>query len=220
MAQCKMCGKSGWLLSVSNEGLCGTCYAVYINDIRQHPRVIQDCINLVADSKKLDTRLSRCDLLVERARVLLQYEEIGIETIKPSPSELISNYTSARNEIIIETVKANVEKCLGKAEVAATARTAVTQANNALFKITEAREDFGNYPEFDKLEERVKCFSHETQLNEFIEKAKKAEFKGNKKKALDQYQEALYFLKTDEIDDSMQDEHIQEIEAKIKELSE
>ena len=52
-----------------------------------------------------------------------------------------------------------------------------------------------------------------------IEDAKKAEFKNQRKKALDKYYEALYFLKNDEIDDSLQQDHISMIESKIKELS-
>lgn len=55
--------------------------------------------------------------------------------------------------------------------------------------------------------------------NACLEAARKAEFKGQKKKALDQCQDALYFLYNDEIDDSLQAEKIVEIEAKISELS-
>ncbi len=71
----------------------------------------------------------------------------------------------------------------------------------------------------DQLEARVRRFSHQTQLNAYLEAARKAEFKGQKKKALDQYLEALYFLRSDEIDDSLQAEKISELEAKISELS-
>lgn len=68
------------------------------------------------------------------------------------------------------------------------------------------------------MEIKVRKFLHETQLNAFLEEARKAEFKGNKKKALDQYKEALYFLRNDEIDDSLQAGKIKEIEKKISEL--
>lgn len=42
---------------------------------------------------------------------------------------------------------------------------------------------------------------------------------GQKIKALNFYKEAFYFLQTDEIDDSLQKEKIDEIKAKISELS-
>jgi hypothetical protein len=220
MPECKMCGKSGWLLSVSDEGLCGSCYPTYINEVQQRFRIITDCIRLVDESKKTETRLSRCDLLVEHAEELRIYQEKGIPTIKPSPSQLVHDYTRMRDRIILDGVRGAVDKALAKAEVAATAKTSISAANKALLNIQEAREELGDHPVLKQYEARIRGYAQETQLNEYLEKAKKAEFKGDKKKALDQYQEALYFLKTEEIDDSMQDEHIQEIEAKIKELSE
>jgi len=70
-----------------------------------------------------------------------------------------------------------------------------------------------------KEEGQKKTFIHKTQLNEYIEEAKKAEFKDQKSKALDKYQEALYFLQNDEIDDSLQKENIDELKAKISELT-
>ena len=60
--------------------------------------------------------------------------------------------------------------------------------------------------------------NHQTQLNAYLDEAKKAEFKGQRKKALDRYYDALYFLKHDEIEDALQQEHLSAIEAKINEL--
>lgn len=85
-------------------------------------------------------------------------------------------------------------------------------------KIFENKELLLNKSKLDEMEIKVRKFLHETQLNAFLEEARKAEFKGNKKKALDQYKEALYFLRNDEIDDSLQAGKIKEIEKKISEL--
>ena len=52
--------------------------------------------------------------------------------------------------------------------------------------------------------------------NDALDKAKKYEFKGNNKKALDFYYDALYLLRTDNVDDKEQRERIIEIENKIK----
>jgi len=52
-------------------------------------------------------------------------------------------------------------------------------------------------------------------LNKYLEEAGKAEFKGNLKKALDQYQEALYFLKNDDVDDILQSKEIASIESLV-----
>ncbi len=68
-------------------------------------------------------------------------------------------------------------------------------------------------------EAKLRKVIQEIQLSSYLNDAKKAEFKGDKKKALDKYYEALYFLQHDEIDDALQTNEIEDIEAKIKELS-
>jgi len=218
MAQCKMCGQKGLLLSVSANGLCKSCEPIVVMDVQQRGRIMQDCMKLVAESKNMETRLSRCDLLVEHAQFLLEYEHKGIPTISPLPSELLTEYNAMRDQIVLEGVTAEVEKALAKAEIVATSRTSINETNKALFKIREGRQELRDQAKLDQLEARVRRFSHETQLNAYLEAARKAEFKEQKKKALDQYQEALYFLRSDEIDDSLQAEKIGEIEAKISEL--
>ncbi|MBA7567589.1 hypothetical protein ES708_09304 [subsurface metagenome] len=131
----------------------------------------------------------------------------------------MSEYTIKRDQIISESVTAEVEKALARAEIAATPRTSINEANKALLKIREGKKELNDKEKLDQLEDRIRHFSHEKQLNEYLEAARKAEFKGKIKKALDQYQEALYFLRGDDIDDSLQVEKIGEIEAKISELS-
>lgn len=219
MAECKMCGRKGLFLSVSANGLCKSCEPIVVMDVQQRGRIINDSRKLVAESKNMKTRLSRCDLLIEHAQALLEYEHKGIPTVSPSPSQLLSEYTAMRNQIVLEGVTAEVEKALTKAEIAVTPRTSINEANKALLKILEGKQELRDQAKLDQLEARVRRFSHETQLNAYLEAARKAEFTGQKKKALEQYQEALYFLKTDEIDDLSQAEEISKIEAKISELT-
>jgi len=219
MAQCKMCGQKGFFLSVSEDGLCKSCESIVVMDIQQRVRIINDCIKLVNESKNMSTQLSRYDLLREHAQALLEYEHKGIPTVSPSPSQFLSEYTTNRDQIVLEGVTAEVEKALARAEIAATTRTSINEANKALLKIREGKKELNDKAKLDQLEARIRHFSHEKQLNEYLEAAHKAEFKGKKKKALDQYQEALYFLRSDDIDDSLQAEKIGEIEAKISELS-
>jgi len=214
-----MCGRKGILLSLSTNGLCKSCNPIVVMDIQQRGRIINDCLKLVIESKNMKTRLSRCDLLLEHAQALLKYENKGIPTISPPPSHLVIEYAAARDEIVLEAVTAEVENALAKAEIAATPRTSINEANKALLKIREARKEVRGQAKLDEIEARIQRFSHETQLNAYLEAARKAEFKGQKKKALDQYQEALYFLRSDKIDDSLQAEKIREIEAKISKLS-
>jgi hypothetical protein len=216
-SQCRLCEK--WTLLITDNGLCYDCDSIVVMEVKQRARIMTDCEELIATSKKMDTRLSRCDLLLEHAQALLKYEKKGIPSIDPDPSQYLKEYTVKRNQIISEGVTEIVEKALAKAKIATTPSTAITQANKALFEIQEKRQRLSDKPKLDQLESQVRKFIHETQLNAYLEAARKAEFKGQKKKALDQYQEALYFLRDDEIDDSVQAEEIKEIEAKISDLS-
>lgn len=99
MAQCKMCGQKSLFLSVSENGLCKPCDSIVVMDIQQRGRIIQDCMRLINKSKNMKTRLSRCDLLIEHAQALLEYEHKGIPTVNPSPSQLLSEYTAIRTQM-------------------------------------------------------------------------------------------------------------------------
>jgi hypothetical protein len=176
-------------------------------------------MKLVNESKNMNVRISRYDLLIEHVEALLEYEKRGIPTIDPPPSKVLSERPELRDKIVVQGVTEEVEKLLAKAEIASSPKTSINEANKALLKIRESKNQLIDKTKLDELETKVKRLSHETQLNSFLDAARKAEFKGQKKKALDQYQEALYFLKTDDVDDSLQAERIGEIETKISEIS-
>jgi ssDNA-binding Zn-finger/Zn-ribbon topoisomerase 1 len=99
MAQCKMCGQKGFLLKVSANGLCKSCDPIVVMDVQQRGRIINDCMKLIDESKNIKTRLSRCDLLIEHAQALLEYEHKGIPTVNPSPSHLLSEYMPIRTQM-------------------------------------------------------------------------------------------------------------------------
>ena len=177
-------------------------------------------MKLIDESKNMKTRISRCDLLIDILNSLLKYEYKNIMVLNPPSSQLLLKYKNERHQIIIEEITKKVEETLAKAEIAATPRTSINQAQKALLIIRDGRQELGNHQVLNRLELRIKHFTHKTQLNGFLEAARKAEFKGQMKKAIDQYQEALFFLKNDEINDSKQQEIINKLETKISKLSE
>jgi hypothetical protein len=172
---------------VDPNGLCYECAPFIVLNIQNHTRIIDDSVNLINRSKNKATRLSRCDLLIEHAQALVPYHAKGIPTVEPSPAELIRLVQDQKHEIILEDAQQQVEKWLDKARVAATVRTALTNGSKALLAITEARKELGDPSTLADREAEVKRFLHETELAGYLDEAKKAEFKGNRKKALDQY---------------------------------
>ena len=220
MAKCKRCGKGGGLFTRINQyGLCNNCAAVVSIEVNSKLRVIQDSINLVKESKNLDTRLSRADLVIQLASEIVDsFESKGITVMEPSATDLLRRYKDGRDEIIKESLEQEYKKASAKSEVSTTAKTKINPLSKVLLKIQEYKSQLTKRESLDELEQKVNIDIHAIQLHFFLDDAKKAEFKGNIKKALDKYLEALYFIKTDKIDDIKQQDTILNIENKIKEL--
>jgi len=219
MAQCKFCDRSGFLLSVNQYGLCNNCATVISFEINSKLRVIQESIDLVKTSKNLDTRLSRADLVIQLAsKIVDKFESKGIMLMEPSATELLRRYKEGRDEIIKDSIEEEYKKASTKSEVSTTAKTKINPLSKMLLKIQDYKSQLAKKGSLDALEQKINKDIHAIQLHFFLDDAKKAEFKGNKKKALDKYLEALYFIKTDKIDDIKQQDTILNIENKIKEL--
>ncbi len=222
MAKCIWCGASGLFLSVDKNGLCRRCQTIIYSDIQQRLRIIEDSQKLIEKSKNFNTIIGRVDTFLEQVQELKKYEEKGITTLEPPPSELEEKIYVLKEEIIFENIVEEIDKIMSKAKLALTPKTKMSGANKALITINERKGEVQEEDKINKIEEKekeIKKFIHETKLNEYLDEAKKAEFKGKKAKALDKYQEALYFLQNDEIDNLLQKEKIDELKAKISELT-
>jgi hypothetical protein len=219
MAKCKYCGRGGLFLSLNQYGLCSNCAGAISIEMNSRLRVIQESINLVKESRKLDIRLSRCDLVIKIASEIVEkFESKGITVMDPSATELLRRYKAGRDEIIKDSFEKDYQKALAKVEVSTSPKTKTSTLSKILLKIQDYKHQTSKPDVLIPLENNITQEIHQIQLDSFTDEAKKAEFKGNSKKALDKYYEALYFLKTDKIDDSKQKEFIQSIESKIKNL--
>lgn len=218
MPQCKYCNKKGLFLSLSEEGLCRECLAVVTLNVQERVRVIKSSAEVAEKSKNLKTKLSRVSLMREHLEELLKYEQMNISTITPPPSSVLATLEKDRQTMVLEAVEEQVGDALAKAELATTPKSSVTQASKALLAIGEAEQEVEGSAKLAELRKRVTDYIHDRTLSAYLDAAHKAEFKGQLKKALDAYQEALYFLRTDDIDDAKQGGQITELEKKIEEL--
>lgn len=139
--------------------------------------------------------------------------------MEPGPSELLAGLRKHRSRLIDGEVEAIATKAKEKASLAATPRSRERALASAVLKIKELTDKAGAdegiaTPHVQELHREV----HRVKLDGFLEAARKAEFKGNSKKAIDQYQEALYCLRNDGIDDVGQAVEIEDVEAKLQEL--
>lgn len=99
---CKYCGRSGWFLKLSNDGLCDPCTAAHVPVIVRGFEVMKESMELVRDSKNIDTRISRCGVILDNAERLLKYERRGLTPVDPLPSELIETYSALRDHLRAE----------------------------------------------------------------------------------------------------------------------
>lgn len=219
MATCKICNRNGLFLSVNKYNLCTTCNAGMTNEAQSRLRVINDSIKLIDTGKTLETRLSRCDLVIEQAQALIKYEIIGIPLIKPLPSEIAKFYSENKIKLIKDGLLEESRAALEKSKLATTMNSKISALSKVVLKIVDYKKGFPNDKDLEHLEHGLRKAIQEIQLNAFIEDAKKAEFKGDKKKALNKYYEALYFLQHDDIDDALQSDSINTIQTKLRELS-
>jgi len=217
MATCKWCGKSGFFISVNTYGLCGDCNYLVKPEAEERFRLIRNSVKTVMKTKNLNTKLSQLDFIIEEATYLLKYENKGIRMFDTNPSVIIDSAKKDKIEAITENLSDEYSNLISKIEIANSFNTKINEINKFLLKI----QNYKGIPnlEINKIEKQIINKKHELQLNNYLEAAKKAEFKNETKKAISQYQEALYFLKNDDIDDKLQKENIKKIEEKIKELS-
>lgn len=195
MAQCKWCKKKGFFRSVDSNGLCTSCAPGILFDIQQRFRIVNDCMRLAQDGKTFKTRYSRCNLLLEHAEQLLKYEKQGIGTISPSPSAILKEFGTIKENIVSDELRSILNNAKSKAEVASTVRSKQSALSKGILKARELPVD-----EFDvsEIEKELNNEILHVKLNGFEEAARKAEFKGNTKKAIEQYEEALFLLKETE----------------------
>jgi hypothetical protein len=187
-------------------------------EIQQRARILGDSNQIVQRSSHPDTILSRSDVAIEHLKALTELQHKGIPTLNPLPSELLQQWEKNRVDLVANVIEKKAEEAARKSELAATAKTKLTPLSKALIEIREYKEKLGHPERLRRLEKKVLDSIHATQLNGYLESARKAEFKDQKRKALDCYYDALYFLRHDDIDDASQSKFISEIERKIVEL--
>lgn len=219
MGQCKLCHKSGNFLAIDNHGLCPQCANQFALDAEHRTRIIKESFQLIKESKKIETRLSRLDLLLEHARAMIVYEDIGINLINPPLSEVIFDLDNYRDVIIADFLQNEYNEVIDSlSSPTMTPKTKLNKITKIMNKVKEYQLKMNNPNNLNCFFEHSEKAIHSIQYDSFIESAKKLEFKGSKTKAIDQYLEALYFLKNDKIDDDLQKDEIEKIEMKISEL--
>ncbi len=218
MAECRWCDKRGLFLSVDPNGLCQNCQPIII-EVRSRARVLEDSMRLAREGKTFGTQLSRCDLAIEHVEHLAIFERKGVRTVSPPPSAILAEYRTLRAQLVFAEADTVVEGAFEKASVASTPKAKERALAAGVLKLQEVAQALEDSSPLSSFEHRLRREIHRVTLDGYLETGRKAGFKGNLKKAIDQYQEALFFTKNDGIDDTEQQSEIQGLEAKLKSLT-
>ena len=100
MATCLLCGKKGFLLKVTVNGLCQSCDSQVVSEANDMMDTINSCRGVVESPREqLSVRLSCYDKLMDAVNHLLEFEKRSILTVTPKPSELLSHFAGKRKEL-------------------------------------------------------------------------------------------------------------------------
>jgi len=183
-------------------------------EVDSNMRVILESIDLFRKTKNQETARSRYNLALERLENLLQRFPHRSDW-----QDLLEGLQQEGRAVLQASLAASIAKQVEKAGIAKTVSTKITYLNRALMELSEARNS-GEYDEEwintqrASLEELV----HNTELGKLLETAERYEFKEDWKKALSAYQDVLFFLKKDNIDDDEQVELFCIVNGKIEML--
>lgn len=219
MGKCKWCENKGFFLHINKNGLCNKCDTEISIDVQSRLKVINESANIINKSNKFNTIIGRIFVILENAEALMKYEEKGLKIIEPLPSTIIEMAEKEKYELIQNEIIRLFNEGKTKSELATTQAGKINPLNRIIIKLNEFRDKYNLDDNFiSTYEKNIRTLINKTQYEIYVNNAKKYEFKGSINKAIDQYKEALYFLKTDDIDDSSQYDLINELENRIAEL--
>lgn len=179
---------------------------------------IDERVPKLGKTRSTTTKIRLLDELLQAAEELQGFERKGAPTISPPPSEILPGFRRQREEAIRSEIEAIARKAVAAAEAAVVDQRAPI-VQKALQKAAEWE---GLLPEGRVAQPvaELKALLHVARLESMVEEARRYEFKGDARRALDLYQEALYMVLNDEVPDEQQQEEIHALDAKIRALSE
>ena len=101
------------------RSLCEECDADFQPYFARCVEIIQESIKLIEASPSVETKVSRCEVIIQRCENLREYEIKGIPTIDPPPSKVLQVARQQREELLSST---NTRWLETKADTEGTAR--------------------------------------------------------------------------------------------------
>lgn len=196
MSKCIMCGKGGKIFgpALTEEGLCKYCDSNYVHELNQVGRILMESVKIVNNTKNVQTLISRMDLIVEKASRLVKYEKLNLPTVEPPPTQILNDFEVERDDFILNILNDDLTKTINKLKLNPTI-THIDRSFQKIFeKFEDVKEHFKNEESIRNFQNKIRANYRELIIKTHLESGKKAEFKGQKKKAKESYEEVLYFI--------------------------
>ncbi|MFO7675376.1 MAG: hypothetical protein R6X12_03560, partial [bacterium] len=218
MANCKLCNKSKWLLSLHTDGICSECQAKLRRLVQSRLQVINQARELINDSTELAARLSGCDEIIRTANSLAKFELMGINISKPLPSELVARYSGRKDDLILDDLRRDLKKAAAETDPPAARAERLEALSAVLSRVRESAPRLYDARPLRKLEQEIGLLINRTQLDARIEHAEKAERDGGKQEALDSYLAALALLELELAADEPSQARLRGVRARVAAL--
>ena len=146
MERCRWCGKAGIFLSINSDGLCKKCEPLVRREIYSSGKIIQDSEKLLENPTDDNITRKQYKLILNKAKEILKYEQKGIPTYTPLPSEIIKKYVSKHDKLIMESMPKKVNDALKTAQSALMPLKSIITVNRAIQNIIGAKELLKDLP--------------------------------------------------------------------------
>lgn len=198
IGNCKICGQPYSARSsrkVDDKVICSKCHREMVTYCNSRTRKINKAQDEIEDSKSLKNNLNNFNIIIKNTNELSKYTNLGFNIFNPEPSDIIENWNNDKDKIILDGLEADFKEGIKRSKIATTSNSKITPFKKILANIDEIENEIKNKEKLDKFKLKIKELKYEIQIDNFIEDAKKEQFKGNNKKAINKYKEALYILK-------------------------
>ena len=155
MARCKWCERRGLFLRVDANGLCRNCEPLAL-EIHTRARVLGEPMRLAKKGKSFSTRLSRCELAIEHAEYMVQFDVKGVPTVSPSPSYILDEYRAHRTDLIVDEAKSVTDKAFEKSSRASTGKAKERVLSSAILNVRKLAQLLEGDNSINTMEEKLR----------------------------------------------------------------
>ena len=176
IAKCKICGNTyipKTVVNVNGIVICKKCYrsmSIFMNKKMKKIILIE---NEIENPLNLKSSLNNFKKIIEIAKELKKYEDMGLSITTPSPSELIKKWEGKEGEVILDGIKIEVFDASEKSKKAKTLNGKISPFNKILECIEEYQSKIKDKEKLDALILKVNKIKNDIKISILIEDTKK-----------------------------------------------